>query len=128
MNSTAKQVVKFLIGGVAGSAVMFAFYYLLLALGVNYAVAYAVGFILSIVAAFFINKYYIFKPSQSKAQAAASFVKSGVIYAIAFFVSESVLILLVQRLGVSDKIAPLLSALLTTPLNFLLSKYWAFRG
>lgn len=43
------------------------------------------------------------------------------------FVSNALLYLEIDRLGISKDIAPLINLSVTVPLNYLLNKYWAFR-
>lgn len=125
---TLKEFILFILGALIGSGVMFGVYYLLLALGVPYAWSYAAGFAASIVANFFVNKYIVFRASQqSGKQAAGSFAKTAAVYGVAFVMSELLLRLFVETAGMSDKIAPLLAAFLTTPVNYLLNKFWAFK-
>lgn len=128
MKANFKEIVIFLIGGAAGSVSLFAVYYLLLWLGVSYPVSYAAGFVVSVIAAYFINKLFVFrKKGQSGAERAAAFGKTAVIYSVAFIVSEALLLLFVEKLGMDERLASPLAAFCTTPGNYLLNKYWAFR-
>ena len=43
------------------------------------------------------------------------------------FLSEVLLMLWVNKLGINEYIAPIINLLVTVPLNFLMQKYWAFK-
>ena len=121
----AKQFLKFGIVGISNTAIYLAVYYLLLSIGVNYLIANCVGFVVSVINAYFWNNKYVF--SQSSSKPTQTFIKVFVSYGSTFLLSTGLLYVLVQLLGVSDVIAPLLILVITVPLNFLLNKFWAFK-
>ena len=44
------------------------------------------------------------------------------------FLSEVLLLLWVECLGINEYVAPVLNLLVTVPLNFFIQKYWAFKN
>ena len=55
------QLVKFAVVGLSNAIVLFIVYNLLLLIGLNYQIAYAIGFVISVLNAFFWNNRYVFK-------------------------------------------------------------------
>ena len=98
------QFVKFVLVGISNAIVLLAVYYTLLFLGIHYIPAYIVGFALSVLNA------YVY-----------------VSYITTFLLSMVLLYLWVDVIHLSDKIAPIINICITTPVNFLMNKLWAFK-
>ena len=92
--------------------------------------AQLVMFLLSVLWAFYWNNRMVFKAREGeKRDWLSALLKTYVSYAFtSLFLSEALLALWVKVLGISAYIAPLINLLITVPLNFVLQKYWAFRG
>ena len=119
------QFIKFCIVGLSNTAVNFAVYYTIIFFGVNYLFANALAFIVSVINAFFWSKKFVFK--ESGKSVAKQLAKVYASYGITFLLSMGTLFLMVDILGISEYIAPLINLCITVPLNFLLNKYWAFK-
>ena len=72
---------------------------------------------------FFINKLVFNKTSSMF----CAFAKSYLCYAISWAISYALTYISSNYLGVSKLFVPVLSLVLTVPLNFLANKFWAFR-
>lgn len=119
------QFMKFCLVGVSNTAVYLGTYYLLLYFGVYYLIGNIVGFVVSVFNAFLWSSKYVFKSQQqSKAQI---FVKTYVAYGCTTLVSTCLIYGMVEYIGISKYIAPLISLLVTIPLNFVLNKFWSFK-
>ena len=92
--------------------------------------AQLVMFLLSVLWAFYWNNRMVFRAREGeKRDWLPALLKTYVSYAFtSLFLSEALLALWVKVLGISAYIAPLINLLITVPLNFVLQKYWAFRG
>ena len=92
--------------------------------------AQLVMFLLSVLWAFYWNNRMVFRAKEGeKRDWLPALLKTYVSYAFtSLFLSEALLALWVKVLGISAYIAPLINLLITVPLNFVLQKYWAFRG
>lgn len=120
------QLVKFAVVGLSNAIVLFIVYNLLLLIGLNYQIAYAIGFVISVLNAFFWNNRYVFKSGSEH-----FFNKLFKVYAsyiITYFLSAALLYLWVDVLHVMVEIAPIINIIITTPINFLLNKMWAFKN
>lgn len=56
-----------------------------------------------------------------------AFFKVLASYGLSFFISIILMGILVDKLGISTYIAPLLKMAITIPMNFVLNKVWAFK-
>ena len=92
--------------------------------------AQLVMFLLSVLWSFYWNNRMVFRAKEGeKRDWLPALLKTYVSYAFtSLFLSEALLALWVKVLGISAYIAPLINLLITVPLNFVLQKYWAFRG
>ena len=92
--------------------------------------AQLVMFLRSVLWAFYWNNRMVFRAREGeKRDWLPALLKTYVSYAFtSLFLSEALLALWVKVLGISAYIAPLINLLITVPLNFVLQKYWAFRG
>ena len=95
-----------------------------------YLVASVVGFIVSFMNMFYWNNKYVFKQKEGEERSAVlSFIKLFASYGITGLIIKPVCLkIFVGFLHVPEAIAPIPIMLITIPLNFILSKLWAFRG
>ncbi len=122
------QFVKFGIVGLSNTVISYVVYLLFYSLGVNYIVASALGFLISVINSFFWNNKYVFKKENSEKRNLLNvFLKTFAAYAgTGLILSNILLIIWVEVLGIPKTIAPIISLLITIPLNFILNKFWAF--
>lgn len=120
------QFIKFGIVGCSNTLINLAVYYLCLYLGINYIIAYTLGFLVSVCNAFYWNNKYVFKNKQEKSLVRA-FIKVFASYGFSFVLSLVMMSLMVEILNISFVIAPVLKLVVTIPINFLLNKVWAFK-
>ncbi|MBX4260782.1 GtrA family protein [Clostridium estertheticum] len=120
-----KQFIKFGIVGLSNTLISLATYYILIYFGINYIVANTVGFIISVLNAYYWNSKFVFKKS-SKASL-KPLLKTFMAYGTTFLLSTILLVVMVNYLKISNIIAPVLNLIITIPLNFVLNKFWAFK-
>ncbi len=129
----AVQFVKFGLVGVTNTLVYYACYSILVRLGCHYALANGIGFVISVLNSYLWNSLFVFKKDAEKDEGkkrstAAALVKTFISYTLTGLVLQTFLLhLLIDIAGISKYIAPLLCVCVTTPLNFLLNKFWTFR-
>ena len=123
------QFIKFAFVGVSNLLVYYAVYSLLVHFGCHYAVANGIGFVISVLNSFLWNSLFVFKKSEDKERSkAATLVKTFIAYALTGLVLQTLLLhLFIDILHLSKYVAPLLCVCFTTPLNFLLNKFWSFK-
>lgn len=86
-------------------------------------------FFLSVAWSFFWNNKFVFKKNHnSKRSYVAALLKAYISYAFtSLLLSELLLLLWVKCFGINDYIAPVLSLIITVPLNFIIQKLWVFK-
>ncbi len=125
----AIQFIKFGFVGVSNTLISLAVYYVCLFFGIHYIVANTLGFIVGTINAYFWNNKYVFKKEAGEIRdTKKSVVKVFISYGFTLGLSTALLALWVDGLHVSENLAPILNLLVTIPLNFVLNKFWAFRG
>lgn len=132
------QFVKFGIVGVSNTVISYLLYSgTLLALKaggllpkIDYLVATAVGFILSVLWSFYWNNKYVFTMEDGQSRNIwKALMKTYVSYSFTgLFLNSILMVLWVQIVGISEFIAPIINLLVSVPLNFVINKFWAFRA
>lgn len=126
--NTFVQFVKFGLVGFSNTVISYATYYILVPLGCNKYVASAIGFLLSIVNAYYWNNCYVFKKHEDEERShIKAFVKLLLSYAGTGLVLANLLLWLwTDYFSFSVYIAPIINLFITIPVNFILNKFWAF--
>ena len=127
-----KSIVQFLKFGFVGAlnviislSVYWLCYYVF---SIHYQLANAIGFFVSVVNSYIWNSRFVFHKQDSNAigRQMKTFVKTLTCYGITYLASAFLLNLWVVSLNVSPGFAPIINIVITTPLNFLMNKFWAF--
>jgi len=86
-------------------------------------------FLLSVLWSFYWNNKAVFKSESGETRKIfAALMKTYVTYAFtSLFLSEALLVLWVNALGISEYVAPIINLIITVPLNFIIQKFWAFK-
>lgn len=119
------QFIKFGLVGLSNAIVLYGVYYLLLKAGMHYILAYIIAFILSVLNAYLWNNRFVFKNSTESFF--KKIIKVYASYTFTFLLSTVLLYVWVDLLHISDKIGPIINIIITTPINFIMNKIWAFR-
>ena len=128
MKKSIIQFIKFGMVGIVNTVVSTAANYIVLLFGVNYIIANTVGFFVGTMCAFLLNNRFVFKKEKNEERSMAKTgTKVFASYGISFLLSTVLLIFWVDVLGISKYIAPVINVCITTPLNFFMNKFWAFR-
>lgn len=124
------QFVKFGMVGISNTLISYVVYVVLIWLSINYLLASVIGFLASVINAYYWNNKYVFKSEDGKKQIWwKAFLKTFTSYAGTGLVLNNILLVLwVNVLAVHEMLAPILNLFITIPLNFLLNKYWAFKS
>lgn len=123
------QFVKFGIVGVSNTLISYVVYMILVGMDVYYLLASVVGFLVSVVNAFYWNDRYVFKREEGEKRAWHKvFLKTFTSYAGTGLVLNNILLVVwVDVIGIHEVLGPVINLFITIPLNFLLNKYWAFK-
>ena len=119
---------KFGLVGVLNNAICYVTYLLLIRVGIHYTLANFLGFSVSVFNSYYWNNIYVFI-SKVKRVWWKTFVKTYISYAgTGIVLSNLLLILWIEVLGISRIIAPLINLFITIPINFLVNKLWAYKN
>ena len=124
------QFIKFGIVGVSNTLISLAIYYVLVFFKCNYIVANTIGFIISVLNAYYWNNKYVFKSKDkvvTKKDTIKQLIKVYMSYGVTFLLSTVLLYVMVDCLNISEYIAPIINLCITVPLNFVMNKLWAFK-
>ena len=123
------QFVKFGIVGVSNTLIFLAIYYIFLYINERlYLAGNIVGWVVSVVNAFFWNNNFVFSSENSSRK--STMVKLGktyLSYGATFLISTTLIYVEVDVLNWPAALCPVLNLLITIPANFLLNKLWTFR-
>lgn len=132
------QFTKFGIVGLSNTAIGYLIYAISLkALRVGHLfpnvdiyIAQFVMFLLSVLWSFYWNNRAVFTAENGEVRNIfMALIKTYVSYAFtSLFLSEVLLLLWVNILGISEYIAPIINLIITVPLNFIIQKFWAFKN
>ena len=116
---------KFGIVGISNTIVSLVVYYALVWLNCNYLVANFFAWVISVYNAFFWNNRYVF---QNNARWWVTLSKTYISYGMSFLLGMCLLYFLVEYAGCSELVAPVITLLVTIPMNFILNKFWTFKS
>ena len=131
------QFVKFGIVGVSNTVISYGIYVVVLLLlqkrnlfeNVDYLIAQVVAFLLSVLWSFYWNRRYVFHADTNQVPWPQALLKTYISYAFTGLFLNSILSIFWVRVVHMPKIfAPILNLLIAVPLNFILNKFWAFKG
>ena len=85
----------------------------------SYKISFIMGYVVSIVGSYFLNTYFTYKQKPS----VKKFLIFPLTYIPNFIIQYVGMILLVDRINMSRKVAPVITALVATPITFFVTKY-----
>ena len=119
------QFVKFCLVGVSNTLISLAVYYVFVIIDARlYIIGNAVGFVVSVLNAYFWNSKFVFDKKDEKVK---TVVKTFIAYGTNLIIGTVLLYLFVDVCGLSEFIAPLLNLIVTIPLNYVLNKFWVMK-
>lgn len=130
------QFVKFGLVGLSNNVIYYILYVISLLLfhkfkmliRFDYLVAQFIGFLISVLWSFYWNRKYVFRLEEAEGVWLKVLLKSYISYAFTGIILDSVLaIFWVEVCHIPKLLAPIISLIITVPLNYALNKYWAFR-
>ena len=115
--------IRFLIIGTVNTVVTYLIYVGLVVF-MPYALAYTITMALGIYLSYFLNARYVFRSKLNLASA----LQYPAVYLVQYLLGLLLLYLLVEKLGVSKFLAPLLIVCITVPVTYVLSRHIIVRG
>lgn len=123
------QFVKFCVVGASNFAISYVVYAAALLLGCHWIVGSVLGFVISVLNAFYWNNKYVFKTENGEQRSWwRALIKTYISYAFSGLILSNVLLFLWNDvLGIPELLGPIINLAITTPINFVVNKLWAFR-
>jgi putative flippase GtrA len=121
---TLIQLIQFCVIGVSNTIIQLGIYYLLIRCNVYYLAANIIAFFLSVANSYIWNKKFTFK---EQGTTKITIVKMYASYGVTTLLSTGLLYVLVDILGISKYISPIINIIIITGINFVLTKYLVFR-
>ena len=118
MKFFSTRFLRFLVVGAANTAISFGLY-LAANIVLDYRWAYSVSYVLSIGISYVLNSRFVFREPLSLAKFAAF----PLVYIAQFTMGLLLVWLLVDRAGVHEAAAPLLTVLATVPVTYVLTRF-----
>lgn len=132
------QFVKFGIVGVSNTVISYVTYVLGLLLfrqlhwfgKQDYLVSQITAFIISVAWSFYWNNRFVFRLQDGEKRSIwKALLKTYIAYSFTgLFMSSTLLYVWVRFFHISEFLGPILNLIISVPVNFLINKYWAFRG
>ena len=119
------QFIKFGIVGVSNTVVHLGVYYALLFIGVHYILCNAIAFCIAVLNSFFWNRNFVFKKKTGSKR--AQLIKVAIVNGLVVGFTTFTLFVMVDIIGISEMVAPLINMCFSVPVSFLLNKFWAYR-
>lgn len=125
LSKIAKQFVGFGIVGVFNNLISLGVYYLVIYFNTSwYLLGNVLGFLVSTLNAYLMNSRFVFKARKLDK---GSLAKTYCTYIISLGISTLLLYVLVNKLQVDTRLAPIFSLMVTVPFNFILNRFWVYR-
>lgn len=116
--------IKFSIVGFGNLIISLITYYILVYFSINYQIANIGGFVTGSINGYIWNKIWTFKNSEKNV---SSIIKFYLAYLGTWFLSAFLLYFWIEILGISGIVAPIINIFITTPINYLMNKFWVFK-
>jgi len=92
----------------------------------DYQIANILAFIISVLNAYFLNRFWVFH-KEAKKSSNGAILRFFISYGVTFLLSLLLAWVWVELFSISKTWVPFLNAAIMTPINYFLSKYFAFR-
>lgn len=124
---TMEQFIKFACVGCSNAVILLAVYYIIIFIfGESaYLLGQTLGYVAGIVNSYFWNSRIVFH-ADAAAKPRGAFIRMCMCYGITYIIQIGILYAGVELLHISEMIVPVVAILITTPVNFLLNRSFAF--
>ncbi|MEY8326733.1 GtrA family protein [Lachnospiraceae bacterium 54-11] len=120
------QFIKFGMVGVSNTIISYIVYMILITFGAHYLIGSIVGFVASVINAYYWNNKYVFSGESQLWWKVL--IKLFLTYAGTGLVLHNILLIFWTDVLRIEKIwGPVINLFITVPINYLGNKYWAFR-
>lgn len=112
-----KPFIRFVISGVINTGSTYIIYLILLAFW-EYKIAYTISYISGIFISYYLNTIFVFQEKISFRK----FLKFPVVYIAQYLINLLFIYLLVDKMGLSTALVPIVVTIIAIPITYLLSK------
>ncbi|MBO0469621.1 GtrA family protein [Enterococcus sp. DIV0242_7C1] len=125
-----KEVISYLVFGVATTVVNIVVFFICKDLfGIDYKISNTIGWFLSVLFAFFTNKYFVFASQHVDLRA---FFKEMLLFywyrILSFVIDMALMVLMIEWLHISDFWAKMVTQVVVIVLNYFFSKFLIFKN
>ncbi|MEI5992937.1 GtrA family protein [Candidatus Enterococcus mansonii] len=124
-----KEVLAYLFFGVATTIVNITMFFVCKdLLGIDYKVSNTIGWFLSVLFAFFTNKYFVFS---SKHEGFGAFIKEMLLFywyrVLSFVIDMAMMVIMIEIMHITDFWAKMITQVAVVVLNYFFSKFFIFK-
>lgn len=120
------QALKYIFAGVANTAIGYGVFLLLVTLfNMNPSYANAIGYVIALVAAFVLNKTFVFNQSTTDRGTIPKFI---IAFSVSFAINQLTLLAGYRWIGLDAKIAQIFAMISYTLVFYILNKKFVFNG
>jgi len=120
-----EEIIRYLIAGILTTIVSIVSYYLFRIIRIHYLISTILSWILAVIFAYFVNKFYVFKNNKKDILEFVNFIKYRLISLLMEFITMYVL---VDILFINDRISKIIVQGIVLVLNYLFSKIFVFKN
>jgi len=123
-NMDIRKFIKFSLVGVVNTVVFYSIYYILLQLGILYAISLTVGNVIAIFNSYILNKFFTFK---TKGKSLKETIKFFMVAGAQYLFNLLIVHICVSLIGISAELAGLIAISLSVFASYFGHKIWTFR-
>lgn len=129
MKQTPVQFLKFAVVGVLNTLISYGVYAVGIFMGLQYLIANAAGFFVSVLNAYFWSDRFVFKKEKGETRKPLqTLLKTYIAYGITgLFLASFLLYQYIDNWHISAYLAQILCLVVTVPLNYIINKFWSFK-
>lgn len=120
-----EEIIRYLIAGILTTVVSIVSYYLFRIIHIHYLISTILSWILAVIFAYFVNKFFVFKINKKDILEFINFIKYRFISLLMEFITMYVL---VDILFINDRISKIIVQGIVLILNYLFSKIFVFKN
>lgn len=123
------QFLKFGLVGASNALVVYVTYSMFVYMGLPYLIGNLFAFIISVLNSFYWNNKYVFVEGDiSRRNTVVTLVRTFIAYGTTGIILNSILLIVwIDVLQISQYVAPIINLIITTPLNFVINKFWSYK-
>lgn len=120
------QIIKYGLVGVVNTLITAIIIFVFMnVFGISYKISNAFGYVAGFLNSFILNKFWTFKGNQTKTL--FQFVRFAIVFAICYLLQLGLVVLLVEKLNVSENISQLIGMVFYTIIGFVFNKLITFK-